>query len=77
MTEKFLASSPEERRATSGIVQRWTQMVSSYKFIKDWEATCIPGSTGQGPWFKLSPARQKEFLGDKKRVRIHFVDYQF
>ena len=55
MTEKFLANDPEKRRATSGIVQRWTQMVSSYRFIKDWEATRIPGSTGQESWFKLSP----------------------
>ena len=70
MTENFFASSPEERRATSGIVQRWTQMVSSYTFIKDWEATRIPGSTRQGPWFQLSPARQKEYLLDKKIVLI-------
>jgi len=70
MTENFFASSPEERRGTSGIVQHWTQMVSSYTFINDWEATCIPGSTGQGPWFQLSPVRQKEYLLDKKIVLI-------
>jgi len=66
MVEKFLASDPEERRESSGIVHCWTQMVSSYKFIKDWEATRIPDSTGQGPWFKLSPARQKECLVEKR-----------
>ena len=70
MTEKKFPTSPDEGQATSGIVQRLTQMVTSYRFIKDWEAICIPGSTGQGLWFQLSPVRQKEYLLNKKRVLI-------
>ena len=70
MTEKFLSSSPEEQRVNSGIVEHWTQIVSNYRFIKDWEATPIPSSIRQGSWFQLSPVRQKEYLLNKKRVLI-------
>ena len=74
--EKHLGS----HRTVTSIVQRWVTMLSSFRYwlilcsdkltfnshISDWMSGRFVGSTGQGPWWDLSPKDQKIFLGSRK-----------
>lgn len=68
IAEKFLSSDPSAQRSVKSASQRWNQMLTTYKFIQDYSATRINGSTGKGPWFSLNPYEQKQFLGKNKVV---------
>jgi len=75
---EFLQNTPDaERRSTDAIRERWKKMLESYRYARqlhelkaryiiDFTAGRVKGSTGRAPWFDLNSEEQKECL--KKKV---------
>ncbi len=81
MADIFFSNCSQEDsgRSVSSLAQRFKTMTRSYRyvhtailhtytncrFIKDWMAGCIRGSTGREPWWELSPLEQSLALKSK------------
>jgi hypothetical protein len=55
-------------RTEKSVSQRWSQMVSAFRFICDYSATRINNSSGQGPWSELPEHEAKHILTKAKKV---------
>jgi hypothetical protein len=79
--EKFVEGTPTYLvRLEKSVIQRWTQMVSSYRFICDYAFTRINNVSGRGPWWDLAEHEQKHILAppnSKSKKASRFLSLLF
>jgi hypothetical protein len=66
MTAKFNQLNPEISRSEKSCVSRWTNMLSTYKHIRDFNSGRINGSTGKEDWWTLTKAERRLSLTERK-----------
>jgi hypothetical protein len=66
--EKFMQELPMSERTEKSVTQRWSQMVSTFRFICDYAATYVNNSSGRGPWWELPEHKTKLILTKSKKV---------